>query len=72
MNHEPFYYIRINKRVWRGECKNCCQDMEALTSYLMDNEYDDKASFDSVMGMMPVLIWVLIAFSIILGFTVLR
>ena len=53
------------------------RDMAALTSYLMDKDidfttiYDDKTSFDSVVGMMSVLIWVLIAFSIILGFTVL-
>jgi len=53
------------------------QDLEALASYLKYNDidfttiYDDKTSFDSVMGMMSVLIWVLIAFSIILGFTVL-
>ena len=53
------------------------RDMEALASYLMESDidfttiYDDKTSFDSVMGMMSVLIWVLIAFSVILGFTVL-
>jgi len=53
------------------------RDMEALALYLVDNDidfttiYDDKTSFDSVMGMMSMLIWVLIAFSIILGFTVL-
>ena len=53
------------------------QNMNVLTSYLMDNDidfttiYDDKTTFDSVMEIMTVLIWVLIAFSIVLGFTVL-
>jgi putative ABC transport system permease protein len=52
-------------------------DMAALTGYLNENrmEYatigDDMTSFTSIMESMSVLIWFLIACSVILGFTVL-
>jgi len=52
-------------------------DMDALGLYLKVNNIDfttiddDKTSFDSIMESMSVLIWFMIACSIVLGFTVL-
>ena len=52
-------------------------DMESLILYLISNDidfttiYDDKTTFNSVMEVMSVLIWLMIGFSVVLGFTVL-
>ena len=68
MSHIPEIYNTIFGRT---------QDMDALTTYFIDNDidfttiYDDKTTFDSVLEIMTVLIWLLIIFSIVLGFTVL-
>ena len=53
------------------------ESMTALTSYLISNNIDfvtiddDKTSFDTIMESMTVLIWFMIACSVVLGFTVL-
>jgi putative ABC transport system permease protein len=52
-------------------------DMASLSMYLKNNGIDfatiddDKTSFDSIMESMSVLIWFMIACSLVLGFTVL-
>lgn len=52
-------------------------DMSELASYLKENNIDfttiddDKTSFDTIMESMSVLIWFMIACSVVLGFTVL-
>jgi len=52
-------------------------DLATLSQYLKENNIDfttiddDKTSFDSIMESMAVLIWFMIACSIVLGFTVL-
>ncbi|MDR0325495.1 MAG: FtsX-like permease family protein, partial [Oscillospiraceae bacterium] len=52
-------------------------DMATLTAYLKENGIDfatvddDRTSFDSIMESMSVLIWFMIACSVVLGFTVL-
>ena len=52
-------------------------DMDGLTVYLINNNIDfvtindDRASFETIMESMSVLIWFMIACSIVLGFTVL-
>ena len=52
-------------------------DMAASSAYLIENGIDfstiddDRISFDSIMESMSVLIWFMIACSVILGFTVL-
>jgi len=53
------------------------ENIAALSIYLKENNIDfttiddDKTSFDSIMESMAVLIWFMIACSIVLGFTVL-
>lgn len=53
------------------------EDMAGFTSFLKDNHIDfstsddDRTSFDSIMESMSVLIWFMIACSVVLGFTVL-
>ncbi|MCL2800272.1 MAG: ABC transporter permease, partial [Treponema sp.] len=52
-------------------------DLAALSQYLKENNIDfttiddDRTSFDSIMESMAVLIWFMIACSVVLGFTVL-
>jgi putative ABC transport system permease protein len=53
------------------------RDMAALTAYLQQNNInfstidDDKTSFEAIMESMSVLIWFMIACSVVLGITVL-
>ena len=53
------------------------ENIAAVGDYLKENAidfstiYDDKTSFDTIMESMTVLIWFMIACSVILGFTVL-
>ena len=53
------------------------ESLTALSSYLISNSIDfvtiddDKTSFDTIMESMTVLIWFMIACSVVLGFTVL-